>query len=256
MKLVWQTCVRSRRGNEAEGVDSVQGPPPHVGGYSERAFTLIELLIAVMVFAIVLASINAVFYGAIRLRNKAAESLEAALPIQQAAAIIQRDLASIVAPGGTLSGEFQTSTGSNSVTGQVSPDFYVSTGVIEDAGPWGEVQKVSDSLLDSTNGTAGKDLVRYVTRNLLPAAAQDIPAEQWLMSGVDKIAFLYFNGTDWRDSWDSSSEQTKLPRAIKVQIALASKEKVRALTAPVEIVVPILVQAATNQTTQASGGGG
>ena len=67
---------------------------------SASAFTLLELLIAVVAFAIVLAAINSVFYGAVRLRNKTVESIDAALPIQHALAILRADLSNIVPPGG------------------------------------------------------------------------------------------------------------------------------------------------------------
>src|SRR5436309_5204412 len=79
-------------------------PGPHESAPCRpNAFTLIEVLIAAAAFAIVLAAINAVFYSALRLRNKTAAALDEALPLQQAVAIIKRDLANIVVPGGTLS---------------------------------------------------------------------------------------------------------------------------------------------------------
>ena len=86
-----------------------------------RAFTLLEVLIAVVIFAIVLAAINAVFYGALRLRNKATEALKNALPMQQALATIKRDLANIVVPGGMLSGMLQTTATSDLLPGRASP---------------------------------------------------------------------------------------------------------------------------------------
>ena len=220
-----------------------------------RGFTLIEVLIAVSVFAIVLAAINAVFYSAVRLRNATARSLEEALPIQQAVAILKRDLANIVAPGGTLSGQLQTGGASNMVAGQTSPTFYTSTGIIDETSPWAQVQKVSYLLVDPTNRVAGRDLVRAITRNLLPVS-DDVPVQQWLMGGVDGIAFYFFDGSQWMDSWDSTAQTAKLPLAIKVQIGLAAEAGGRTPPAPVEFVVPILVQGRTNQTQQTSGGGG
>jgi len=218
---------------------------------------------AVMVFAIVLAAASTVFYGALRLRNGAAESLEQALPGQHAFAVIQRDLANLVVPGGTLSGVFQTSSITNVVGGQSSPDFYTSTGLIDQTSPWAEIQRVSYVLVDSTNrGAAGRDLIRAVARNLLPATMEDEPTQQWLMSGVQSIAFYYYDGTQWRDSWDSTTADpttgltNNLPQAIKVQIQLASEQTGRALSvaAPVELVVPIVVQARTNKTQVVRGG--
>jgi type II secretion system protein J len=229
-----------------------------------RAFTLLELLIAVVAFGIVLAAINAVFYGALRLRNKTTETLKQALPMQQALAIIKRDLSNLVVPGGQLSGVLQTTVAADMLPGRASPDFYTSTGFIDETSPWAEVQKVCYLLADSRDRSAGQDLIRAVTRNLLPAMAVDEPAQQWLMSGVQSLKFFYYDGTQWRDSWDSTTANTTtgltndVPKAIKVQVQLASNERgrPRSLSAPVELVVPIVVQGRSNQTAQASGGQG
>src|SRR5262245_19495560 len=93
-------------------------------GYSSvskrsSAFTLLELLIAVSIFAIVLAAINAVFYSALRLRNRAAAIMDKNVPIEQAMTIIRRDLLSLVPPGTNLLGPLQTTSNSNMV-GQAS----------------------------------------------------------------------------------------------------------------------------------------
>ena len=142
-------------------------------------FTLLEVLIAVMIFAVVLAAASTVFYGALRLRKGAAESLEQSLPRQQALAVVQRDLANLVVPGGTLSGVCRTTSITNVIGGQSSPDFYTSTGLIDSTSPWAEIQRVAYVLMDSSGpGADGKDLVRTVTRNLLPATLEEEPARQ------------------------------------------------------------------------------
>jgi hypothetical protein len=220
------------------------------------------VLIAVVAFGIVLAAINAVFYGALRLRNKTTDSLREALPMQQALAIIKRDLANIVVPGGPLSGVLQTTLTADMLPGRASPDFYTSTGFIDETSPWAEVQKVCYLLADSKDRTTGQDLIRAVTRNLLPAMVVDQPPQQWLMNGVQSLKFFYYDGTQWRDSWDSTTASTTtgltndVPQAIKVQIQRASNDsgRPRSLSAPVEMVVPIVVQGRSNQTAQASGG--
>ena len=234
-------------------------PPSH---RPARGFTLIEVLIATAAFAIVLAAINGVFYGAIRLRNQTATALDDALPGQQALAIIKRDLAGLVAPGGTLAGPLQTTLASKGLPGQSGPDFYTATGSIDETSPWAQVQRVSYVLTASTNRTGAKDLFRAVTRNLLPATSIEAPARQWLLGGVQNMAFSFYDGNQWRDSWDSttadvSTGQTNLlPRAIRVQIQLAAGQSARAVsqTAPLELVVPVVVQSRTNQTQQSTGG--
>ena len=219
-----------------------------------RGFTLIEVLIAVSIFAIVLAAINTVFYSALRLRNRSAAAFDEALPVQQAVAIIKRDLANLVVPGGTLSGALQTTTITNAVAGQSSPDFYTSAGLMDNTVPWADIERVSYLLVDSTNRAPGMDLYRAVTRNLL-SQTQDPPAQQRLMGGVQGIVFYFYDGTQWLDSWDSVA-QTNWPLAIKVQIQLAAQGNMPALSssAPIELVVPVDAQAGTNQTQLASGG--
>lgn len=239
------------------------------------AFTLLELLIAVVAFAIVLAAINGVFYSGLKLRNRSAASLEKSLPLTQALVILKRDLANLAAPGGTLSGELQSSpTGSGSgsssqpkfgslagATGgmsgqsaQVSPDFHTLSGLLDTDTPWPNVQKVAYLLVDSTNRNAlGKDLIRAVTRNLLPSGGiEEDPVEQLLLTDVADVLFFYHDGTDWVDSWDSTASDTmKLPRAIKVQLQMAGEDRL-SQPAPIELVVPIVVEASTNTTSQAS----
>src|SRR5262245_8143918 len=132
-----------------------------------RGFTLLEVLIAVTSFAIVLAAINSVYYAAVRLRNKTASALETALPVEHATALIKRDLANLILPGGALFGPLESASTSNHVAGQASPNFYTSTGVIDETSPWSDVQRVCYLLLPSTNGAPGRDLIRSVSRNLL-----------------------------------------------------------------------------------------
>jgi len=230
--------------------------PRHIARQTQ-GFTLIEVLLAVAIFAIVLLAIHGVFYGAIRLRNKTTDALEEAVPLQHTVAIIKRDLANIVAPGGTLSGQLQTTPVANTLTPtstagqQVSPDLYTATGNINDTAPWGDIQKVTYYLAEPTNNTAGKDLLRSVSRNLLPVLT-DQPEQQWLMSGVQDVTFLFYDGTQWVNSWDSTTQETPLPQAIKVQIQLVSGRTEPVPSPAIEIVVPLDVRARTNQTQQAS----
>ena len=227
-----------------------------------RGFTLIEVLLAVAAFGIVLASINTVYFSALRLRNKTAAGIDEAVPREHALAIIKRDLSNLVVPGGTLSGAFQTTSLSNMVAGQSSPTFCTTSATMDDLSPWSEIQRVSYVLVDSTNrSSGGRDLVRAVTRNLLPSVAQDQPDQQWLLSGVQALVFQYHDGSQWRDSWDSTvadsvtGETNTLPKAIKVQLELYSEVRGRVQPPPIELVVPVVVHSRTNEVQQAAGGG-
>lgn len=231
-----------------------------------QGFTLLELLLAVLVFAIVLGAIHLVFFSAFKLRNKTAEAIERSLPLQQTLAIIKRDLANLVPPDGTLSGALQSTptlpTGSGmtaSLNRQSGPQFYTAVGIVDDNTPWGEVERVSYFLAPPTNNTPGLDLYRSVARNLLPML-QDQTDDQYLMSGVESIAFQFHDGTAWRDTWDSTQVDSmtgltnNLPCAIKLELQLHSENRALGTPAPVELVVPVMVLARTNLTTEVSGG--
>ena len=215
------------------------------------AFTLLELLIAVSIFAIVLAAITTVFYSAMRLRNKTAARFDEFLPIQHAITIIQRDLTGLVAPGGTFSGDFKTAALSGGQGEQNATVFCTATAPVDDTSPFSELQKISYYLDGNAGPTGGRDLIRAVTRNLLPPTTTDSD-KQWLLGNVRTLTFTYYNGSTWADTWDSTT-QTNLPRAIKVQLDLAAPDATRPVPPTIELVVPLLVTARTNQTANAGG---
>lgn len=241
-----------------------------------RGFTLIEVLLAVAIFGMVVVAMHLVFFGALRLRNRTTAALEATVPLQQALAIMRRDLAGLVVPGGTLSGVLQTTLTANSATsagtndsavsglgstsatidlqGRVGPDLYTAVGILSEDRPWAEVQKVAYRLAESTNNTPGLDLFRVVTRNLLPTLTED-SEDQWLMGGVETVEFEFYDGTLWRDYWDSSTEETPLPAAIRVAIQLTDDSDARWQRDPIELVVPILVQGAATAAAEETSGG-
>ncbi len=227
------------------------------------AFTLMELLLAVAVFSIVLASINTVFFTAFRLRTKTVEAVERSLPVHQAVSLIKRDLEGIVIPGtnqilGPLTTNPLSSSGSSSgATMESAGDvqFFTTTGSIDNQSPWAEVQRVSYVLQFPTNTTsAGRDLFRVVSRNMLPINTADEEV-QFLLGGVENIYYEFYDGTAWSPSWDSESAETKLPTGVKITLELAREAGEPATRAPIEIVVPVMVRASTNTTSQSSGSG-
>src|SRR5688572_33295147 len=120
--------------------------PVKLGNPKERAFTLIEVLLAVSVFAIVLAAINSVFFGALRLRNKAVQSFETALPLQQALSFIQKDLEGIMLPfiffTDTFSTTIQSSNNNNAyIRLRASTDIHTSSGHVEELSHCADLQK-------------------------------------------------------------------------------------------------------------------
>src|SRR5205807_6189382 len=58
--------------------------------FGSTAFTLIEVLLALAISAIILAAIGGVFYSAIRLRDRTSAALDESAPMHQAFAVLQR----------------------------------------------------------------------------------------------------------------------------------------------------------------------
>jgi type II secretion system protein J len=217
---------------------------------AQRGFTLLELLIATAVGAVVLLAVQTTFFGALRLHNSTHDRIDEDLVLQRTLGIIRRDLAGLMLPGGTLSGQLQSDSFSSSLTGsygdRITPDLFTNSGKIDGWNPFSEVQMVAYYLAAASGGARGKDLVRVVTRNLLPV--QDaVPEEQVLLSGVDSAAMLFYDGTAWTDTWDSSTSTT-LPSALKLSLLMASRDATQPNLDPIDLVVPVLVTTTASQT--------
>lgn len=231
---------------------------PEGGAGSRRggtaAFTLLEVLLATAIAAVVLLAVQAVFGSALTLRSRTVAAIETALPVERALEQLRRDLANMAPPGGTLSGALQTApTGSVVLAGQVGPQFTTQTGVVRDNEPWPEWQQVSYLLLKPTNNTPGLQWFRSVTRNLL-SRDTEIPERQWMLDGVEDLQFLFHDGTQWVNTWDSSLETSPMPLAVKVTLLMAAPERGAEPPPPIEIVVPYLVltPTVTNSTSTTS----
>jgi type II secretion system protein J len=218
-----------------------------------QGFTLIEILLAVGIFAIVLFAMNTVFFSALRLERATTRAVDARQPLNQAFATLRRDLLNAVQPltNSTLLPRNFISGGRTSGLGSAqagSLEFYTATGLISDDAPWGDVQKVRYELVPAANPTAsqGQELVRVVTRNILATTTED-EEEQMLMGDVESVEFLCYNGTDWRTTWDTSAGDTGLPLAMRIRVQLAPENPGAKISRePIELFVPITTVALTN----------
>jgi hypothetical protein len=220
------------------------------------------MILAVGVAALVLAVVSSVFFAALHLRDVTQAAVDSATPVDQALAVMRRDLECVVTPtNGTskvLSGDFRV--GSLTIPGISQPaavEMHTATGALRDNTPWGDIQKVTYGLRDPTDrNETGKDLYRSVTRNVMATTTPDVE-EQWMLGGVQSIEFSCFDGSQWSDTWDTSgltSVNTNLPAAVRVRIQLAGNNP--ATTPPIEILVPIDSQSRSNAVLNTTGTGG
>jgi type II secretion system protein J len=222
-------------------------------------FTLIEMILAIGVAAIVLVTVCTIFFAGLRLRQSTQALVDDATPIDQALTTMERDLRCVTIPtNGTskvLSGGFRVGDIVSSGNGSpVAIELYTATGELGDKKPWGEIQRVTYELRDPTDRNArGKDLIRSVTRDLLSTATPQVE-DQWMMGGVQSITFSCYDGAQWWPTWDTTgltSANTNLPAAVRVDIQPVGNQM-----SPFEIVVPVDLEAVTNETQNSNNGAG
>jgi len=224
-----------------------------INRFKTGAFTLIEMILAMGVAALVLTVAGSVLFAALHLRDATQAAVDSATPVDQALAVMRRDLECAVTPtNGTskvLSGDFRVGTlTSPGIRQPVAVEMYTATGALRDTAPWGDIQKVTYELRDPTDrNEPGKDLFRSVTRNLMATTAVPDVEDQWMLGGVQSVEFSCFDGSQWSGTWDTSgltSVNTNLPTAVRVRIQLAGSNP--ATTQPIEMLVAIDSQSRTN----------
>jgi hypothetical protein len=131
----------------------------------------------------------------------------------------------------------------------VSPTFCTAAGIIDDNTPW--AMSSASLLPDGVDEPhAGKDLVRSVTRNLLPTRRTSRRTRP--LSGVQDIAFPSTTAMrGWKCGF--TMQPAKLPQAILVEMWLAAENRPGAVE-PITM-GSALGPGAHNQATQTSGGG-
>ena len=214
---------------------------------SAGGFTLIELVLSLAIAAVVLAAINGVFFGALRMRAATVAVAEQTLPVERAVEVIKNDLVSIRPPSTNgYIGPMGTDATAVGMTKPLLLELYTSSAHLSDDVPWGDVQKIDYWLQSPTNNasrTTGMDLIRGITRNLL-ASTPEAPEPHRLLGDVQKMRFSFYDGTNWNDTW--STTLSNVPQAIKVFLTF-TKPADGAPTSPAfQFVVPVITQLSTN----------
>ena len=211
------------------------------------AFTMVEVILALAICAIVLIAINAVFATAVRLRDRTSAGVDENLPVERTLEMLTRDLKGAVGPRGFLAGDFKcgaqamgTSMGLTGEAGGAGLDFVTATGQLTDTAPWGDLQEVVYELkAPADRNQTGMDLIRCINPNLLATTTQ-VPVIQPLLSHVETVEFDCYDGSQWRNTWDTSTGDTNLPTAVRIRIQLFAQPGEDALRkTPLEVMVPL-----------------
>jgi len=186
---------------------------------NRRAFTLLEMLVAMALTSILAGTLYACLHSAFRGRR----SVERALgPMSRMAAsmeIIRADLASTAPPRGILAAEFlaENVEGNDGEPSDVLLFHRLAVDQVETVPPSPVVRIEYAIAEDDENGEW--NLVRRTTVNLLAPEAQE-PTEETICRNVLSFDVYCFDGTDWQESWDSTVMGDVLPLAIEITLAV------------------------------------
>jgi prepilin-type N-terminal cleavage/methylation domain-containing protein len=178
------------------------------------AFTLLELLVAMSLMAVVAGSLYSLLYTGFRARERAEAAVHPSATVSMVFEMLERDLAGAQPPGGVLAGEFL---GTDGDPGDELA-FYTANLIADDDEVTGGSAKVELLLIESEDAE-GYRLVRRLTRNLLSPRSLE-PEAETLCRDVATFDLRYHDGFGWQDSWDSTAMEDTLPMAVEVSIGL------------------------------------
>jgi prepilin-type N-terminal cleavage/methylation domain-containing protein len=180
-----------------------------------RGFTLLEMLVAIAMVAIITASLYSALYVGFRAQRSATRAVEPARAATLTLQLLEQDLEGAMSPTGILAGQF-LGTDSQGLDGADGLAFYSSANV-PIAGESGADTRHVEFIVAAALDDAQPALYRRVTSNLLPSNAPLI-REQVLCRNVKAFSLRYFDGTQWLESWDSTGQGDLLPLGVEVQI--------------------------------------
>lgn len=195
---------------------------------ARRAFSLIELTLAMAMVAMLALSLYSAFRVVTNARRSATAAVERTRALAIASDILRQDFESVPQPTGVFAGPFigthQTGAGGDNDT----IEFYAfgSDPVPADAPP-DEQQPLAEGIrrvelyVDSSAGSPV--LVRRITRNLLPSS-EALGEDEIICRDVRGFSARYFDGSFWQDSWDSTTVGDVLPTAVSITLELEDPE--------------------------------
>lgn len=189
---------------------------------SETAFTLVELLVALLIFAIISAfayrALNAILDGREALAKESRKWRDVALAVGR----LERDLSAVLARPATGASGTPLAPVSSVLESSASPDGLALT---RSGSPLAEnvlaaPQRIAYRLRDAT--------LERLQWGGVDAAPREEPVAVPLLKSVAALAFRYLDSHgEWQTAWGLPGDaQTQLPAAVEMTLTLASGEKI------------------------------
>jgi general secretion pathway protein J len=206
------------RGWRIEDIAQIQNPKSKIR-INRRGFTLLELIVALAMAAILAVSLYTSLHVALKAKERAEAALEPSRTAEVAMEFLRGDFQNAMPPTGLLAGTFE-GTDQSDDRGANGDDvnFYSTADGPQHVDANGEMKNV-ELTIEVPPGSNDHVLVRRVTRNLL-SQVQTYPDEEVICRKVAGFNVRYFTGSDWVDNWDSTQEDNTLPAAVEVTLDL------------------------------------
>ncbi len=182
---------------------------------STRAFTLLELLVAISLMALIAGSLYSSLYIATKAHRSATTAVEPARTAALTLEFLRQDFDAALPPTGILAGAFEGTAGVGA-GGSDALEFYSCANVPGERDTASDIRKVELSV-ELVKGDDHPVLMRRLTANLLASNAP-VLREQVLCRRVKSLKFTYFDGSVWQETWDSTGQGNVLPVAVQATL--------------------------------------
>jgi len=231
-------------------------------------FTLIEILAASLIAAMILVAIYGIFQRTVKTRDNAVVRIHEARQRERAVNIIRNDLRNAFLSGGVLANAMEGGVQNQKSRFPGYLRFTATTGRNKSGEAYGDVQQIEYYLSDgstsgtatsvatpsesATDGTETATLVRALTRDLLSTDQTAIAPEEPLLPRVQTLEFAFYDGQDWQETWQLTGTDSTLPEAIRVRVQQAPASEHLPTPHLLEILVPLTTEALGTSTSSTS----
>ncbi len=210
----------------------------------QTAFSLLEVILALAIVALVLAAIAPALVGTLRAERQAARVLEPLVHEQLAFSMLRDDLLSAPRPNGSVSQPFTVENDQSdgrrgdtlTVFSDAPPPLHPRVAVR--AAELGQAV-VTWTLLAAEDGR-GMAWARSRSANLLATGTAPTPVAEVLLDHLADLTIETLSGTTWSQTYDSDQSGGVLPLAVRVTYTLLNAKGERGPRRQVVIDLPLV----------------
>jgi type II secretion system protein J len=183
-------------------------------------FTLLEVILASLVTAIISAALFGSMSVAFKARDQATAQLANEVELRSAIDAIRADLVAVPPANGLIAGPM---IGVDSFMSSGADGDYLAYATTNRRTPANiqtigtQVEQVTLFLTQDPDEPSLNLLVRSSTRNVF-ATVEPEPRQDILARRVVSMNFRYYDGSSWYSEWDSAEQDNALPIAIEVAL--------------------------------------